>query len=157
MPNPNVGELGESLVAAWLQAQDWVILHHRWRCRWGEIDLIAQNLTPSPFLAFVEVKTRSRGNWDGDGLLAITAQKQTKLWQTAQLFLAENPHLVDFPCRFDVALVRCQRLHCHDLELSLSAAFDILQSCQIQLGKPMSLGGCRLILQDYIPSAFELS
>ena len=39
---PNLGLLGEKLVAQWLQSQNWLILHHRWRCRWGEIDLIAQ-------------------------------------------------------------------------------------------------------------------
>lgn len=158
IPNPNVGELGEWLVARWLQAQDWSILHRRWRCRWGEIDLIAHHPDPkSPFLAFVEVKTRSRGNWDADGLLAITSQKQVKLWQTAQLFLAENPNLVDFSCRFDVALVRCQRLRCNDIKLSLSAEINTLQTFPVELGKPLSVAGYRLILQDYIPSAFELS
>ncbi|MGB5959683.1 MAG: YraN family protein [Coleofasciculaceae cyanobacterium] len=157
IPNHNVGELGEWLVAKWLEAQGWSILNRRWRCPWGEIDIIAQqNLNiASPFLAFVEVKTRSRGNWDADGLLAITPQKQAKLWQTAQLFLSEKPHLVDIPCRFDVALVSCQRLRPNNLELSLST--EDLQASPVQLGKPLSVAGYQLILQDYLLSAFELS
>jgi len=203
---PNIGELGEELVAEWLQAQDWVILHNRWRCRWGEIDLIAQqnpsqheaedkeqerhpslntsvtkapsrsviNCTPtrdnkdfcqkSTLLAFVEVKTRSRGNWDADGLLAITPPKQAKLWRTAQLFLAERPDLANLPCRFDVALVSCQRLsqpsHLEWFELSDSSASsaEIAKTTNVvsvQLGQPVLMTGYQLILQDYIQSAFD--
>ncbi len=196
-PTPNVGELGEQLVAGWLQTQNFGILHHRWRCRWGEIDLIAYSgagerfrskgaseqgdrgegftqlgnkLTPhlfssplaaSPLLAFVEVKTRRRGNWDADGLLAITQQKQAKLWQTAQLFLAENPDLANLPCRFDVALVSCQstsqRFHCKETDLSASATgrSQLAKAPAIELGQPILVPGYRLILQDYIQSAFD--
>jgi putative endonuclease len=174
---PDIGELGEQLVAGWLQAQDWVILHHRWRCRWGEIDLIAQReeserilpphllsqvpVTLSPLLAFVEVKTRSRGNWDADGLLAITPQKQAKLWQTAQMFLAERPDLANFPCRFDVALVSCQRVSQRsrgdrtDFSLSSETMGKAIRVPPIQLGQPVLLAGYRLILQHYIQSAFD--
>ena len=186
---PNVGELGEQLVAGWLKTQNWVILHHRWRCRWGEIDLIAQqqergqvgegeqgrrrkgeNFLPnveanrqlhSSLVAFVEVKTRSRGNWDVDGLLAITPTKQAKLQRAAQLFLAEHPYLASLPCRFDVALVNCQRLsqrsRCGNSSLSPSAE-TISQATQlpsIELGQPIVVAGYRLILQDYIQSAFD--
>ncbi|MBW4634981.1 MAG: YraN family protein [Iphinoe sp. HA4291-MV1] len=38
----NIGIAGEDLVAQWLQSNGWVILHHRWRYRNGEIDIIAQ-------------------------------------------------------------------------------------------------------------------
>ncbi|HEY9669145.1 MAG TPA: YraN family protein [Coleofasciculaceae cyanobacterium] len=150
-PTPTVGELGEQLVAEWLQAQNWVILHHRWRCRWGEIDLIAcsgarergkldagnvkQNTTMagisqftspcppvshSPLLAFIEIKTRSPRNWDADGRLAITLQKQAKLLQAAELFLAKYPEMASYPCRFDVALVSCRRLPQRSSQASVS-------------------------------------
>jgi putative endonuclease len=167
---PNVGELGEQLVAWWLQTQDWVILHHRWHCRWGEIDLIAQQQEwrngrispPHPLtLAFVEVKTRSQGNWDADGLLAITPQKQAKLWRTAQLFLAERPDLENLPCRFDVALVRCQhisqrsRLDDAAVSPSVEAIGKAIQVPSVQLGQSVIVAGYRLILQDYIQSAFD--
>src|SRR4028119_476211 len=166
---PNIGELGEYLVAEWLQAQSWVILHHRWRCRWGEIDLIAQRYSAQqetllPRLAFVEVKTRSQGNWDADGLLAITPPKQAKLWRTAQPFLAERPDLANLPCRFDVALVSCQRLsqpsHLEWFELSDSSASsaEIAKTTNVvsvQLGQPVLMTGYQLILQDYIQAAFD--
>lgn len=197
---PNVGELGEQLVAQWLHSQNWLILHHRWRCRWGEIDLIAQQVdgvcepqhslpnlkthqqpysvrttsgstNPASSLAFVEVKTRSSGNWDADGRLAITPQKQAKLWRTAQLFLAEHSDLAHLPCRFDVALVSYQRISQGSRRVSQTSlsphsadpsswpvAIDKGNGRQVpsmQLGQRLFSAGYRLILQDYIPSAFE--
>ncbi|MFM7437255.1 MAG: YraN family protein [Snowella sp.] len=105
--NNQIGKLGEELVARWLEEKGWRILYRRWRCPWGEIDLIVQS-PPPIIIAFVEVKTRSQGNWDAGGLLAITANKQEKLRQAAALFLAEYPQWEQLPCRFDVALVGCQ-------------------------------------------------
>ncbi len=105
----DIGELGEEMVAQWLQAQGWEILYRRWRCRWGELDLVALQCPELPsmerLLVFVEVKTRRWGNWDANGLLSITPQKQAKILQVAQIFLAAHPDWASFPCRFDVALV----------------------------------------------------
>ncbi len=172
----DLGRLGEDVVAQWLVAQGWQILQRGWHCPWGELDLVACSGTEA-VLAFVEVKTRSRGNWDADGVMAVTAKKQQKLWQTAQLFLADYAHLATLACRFDVALVRCQRLPVprvsrvagrsslqppsqlggSQLERNGSGAstYDSLDQVAIQLGQPIHYGGYQLLLQDYIVSAFE--
>ncbi|MEC4895256.1 MAG: YraN family protein [Oscillatoria sp. PMC 1051.18] len=140
-----LGELGEILVAQWLKTAGWTILHYRWRCRWGEIDLIAQKQAT---LLFIEVKTRSRGNWDANGLLAITPSKQRKLLQTAELFLAENPDLANLNCQFDLALVKSKR---ESKSLNSNLEVDALPS-EIKLGKPLAYGGYLLTLDNYIPA-----
>ncbi len=150
----DLGKLGEDLVARWLQEQGWQILQRGWHCRWGELDLVAQRGLDST-LAFVEVKTRSRGNWDADGLLAVTTQKQHKLWQAAQLFLADYAHLETLACRFDVALVQCQRLPVQRQPGRSSPTPHTPYPTPIQLGHPIQQHGYRLALQDYIVSAFE--
>ncbi|BDI18250.1 hypothetical protein ANSO36C_40520 [Nostoc cf. commune SO-36] len=83
---PDIGHLGEDLVAQWLQATGWIILHRRFSCRWGEIDIIAEYdrgaveklSTQDLILAFVEVKTRSSGSWDAGGRSAITHKSKQK-------------------------------------------------------------------------------
>lgn len=144
----DIGSAGEDLVVEWLQSNGWKILHRRWRCRRGEIDIVAQKDDPgefayscaSPTLAFVEVKTRSAGNWDAGGRSAITAQKRTKLWYTAQMFIARYPQAADYSCRFDVALVYCQRSP---------------QSTTVPALLTSSVKDQRLMLVEYIPAAFD--
>lgn len=145
MDNTELGNLGEQLVAQWLLTKNCTLLHHQWHSRFGEIDLIAkghsgQGSLRSETLAFIEVKTRSHGNWDADGLLSITRSKQKKLRTTARCFLVRHPHLSHLPCRFDIALVSC-----HTRSTSVS-------SNRLMLQVPNSPK--YLMLQSYIRDAF---
>ncbi|MEE3715960.1 YraN family protein [Tumidithrix elongata RA019] len=121
MTSTSIGNMGEAFVASLLKANGWQIITTQWKCRWGEIDIIARD---RHWLIFVEVKTRRDRNWDHDGALAITLRKQQKLYKAATEFLVQHPDLETLPCRFDVALVRYQR-DCIDLQSYLEAAFTI--------------------------------
>ena len=135
----NTGKKGEEVVAQWLIARGGKILHQRWRWKRGEIDLIA---IESDTLLFIEVKTRNRSNWDADGLLAITPQKQAKIVTTAQLFLLKHPHLAEQPCRFDVAIVRHQPISRSIVGTPLHISTDLA-------------AGQNLLLIGYISGAFD--
>jgi putative endonuclease len=137
----NTGKQGEEVVAQWLIDRGGKILHQRWRWRRGEIDLIG---IQSDTLLFIEVKTRNRSNWDADGLLAITPQKQAKILSTAQLFLVRYPHLAEYPCRFDVAIVRHQPIHQSIVGTPLHTMSDLA-------------AGEYLLLIDYLANAFDLT
>lgn len=150
-----VGDLGEHLVSRWLQLQNYEILARNWHCRWGEIDLVARD-RHAQTIAFVEVKTRSANNWDTDGLLAITASKQEKLFKTASLFLAATPRLEDLPCRFDVALVSYR----HDSSSipprnSFTNNLDRLAASLVEIGNIIALDGAQLSLKTYLQNAFD--
>jgi putative endonuclease len=136
----NTGELGEAVVAAWLGERGAKIIAQRWRWRRGEIDLIA--LDRSATLLFIEVKTRTARNWDADGLLAITPQKQARLFSSAELFLVKHPEYTDYPCRFDVAIVRHQPA---DRPIEGTYLYILTEIAANR----------SLLLLDYLPGAFD--
>ena len=138
------GAIGEQWVAHWLIQQHWQILQRRWRSRWGEIDLIAES--PRREIVFIEVKTRSRGNWDENGMLAVNLAKQAKIQKTAASFLQRYPLFCDRNCRFDVALVASSPVG-ENLALT-----DRLP--KIELRKPALWQGYRLTLVAYLENAF---
>lgn len=135
----NTGELGEEVVAQWLIASGAKILHRRWRWRRGEIDLIG---IESDTLLFIEVKTRDRRNWDADGRLAITPQKQARLFNSAELFLVRHSPLAEYACRFDVAIVRNQSIN------------QPIDGTYLHILTDLTAGRCLLLL-DYLPGAFD--
>ena len=94
-----LGKWGERLVSEHLRNQGWCILETNYRCRVGELDIVARK---DGFLAFVEVKLRKSSEY-GLPREAVNAGKQQKLRMAAQLYLQENP--TKLQPRFDVAEV----------------------------------------------------
>ena len=101
----SVGTWGEALVANYLRDRGYELLAASYRCRFGEIDLIARK---KGVLCFVEVKLRSNLKY-GLPREYVTARKQEKLRMTAQFYL--STHELDVPVRFDVAEVYTDAEH----------------------------------------------
>lgn len=95
------GAYYENLVAEYLKTQGYEILEKNYRCRIGEIDLIAKE---GETLVFVEVKYR-RDDKMGDPKEAVNQKKQKKISMTASYYLMRECGRMDIPCRFDVAAV----------------------------------------------------
>lgn len=80
------GTQGEDLAAAYLERRGWRVLARNWRCRDGEIDIVATD--PDGVLVVCEVKCR-RGTGFGSPLEAITYAKVRRLRRLAAAWLAQ--------------------------------------------------------------------
>ena len=99
------GDWGEALVEKYLSERGCRIVEREWRCRLGEIDLIAEK---DGMILFVEVKLRTNLRY-GMPCEYVTAKKQEKLRAAALLYL--SMHGLDVPTRFDVAEVYTDAHH----------------------------------------------
>ena len=91
------GDAAEAAAAHFLQARGLRILARNFRCRSGEIDLIAEH---EGMLVFVEVRRRRHGGYGGS-LASVDRRKQRRLTRAAQTYLQETAQS-ERPCRFDV-------------------------------------------------------
>lgn len=92
-----LGRWGEALAAEHLRKRGCRILAARYRCRFGEIDLIAED---GAYLCFVEVKLRRSGRF-AQAREFVDRRKQERLRRTAECYLAAHPGALQ--PRFDVA------------------------------------------------------
>ena len=84
-----LGRRGEMLAAAHLESRGFDVIDRNWRCRQGEIDLVAIDADE---YVFVEVKTRSTTNF-GTPLEAITPQKLARLRRLAVAWCASHTRI----------------------------------------------------------------
>jgi len=101
-----IGTEKEKLAGAYLEKNGYEIIEYNFRCRQGEIDIIAKD---GEYLVFCEVKYRS-GSKSGTPLDAVDYKKQ-KIISRCALFYIMKQRLDDVPCRFDVVSVTDQEIH----------------------------------------------
>ena len=106
-PDPRrvLGDAGEDLVANWYTDAGYRVLDRNWRCREGELDVVAAR---DSVLVFCEVKTR-RGTAFGSPAEAVTVTKQRRLRTLAMRWLDQHPAARARTLRFDVASVLAER------------------------------------------------
>lgn len=92
------GRAAEALAARFLEGRGLRVIERNYRCRRGEIDLIARD---GATLVFVEVRLRTGGRFGG-AAASIDARKRARLLLAARHYLAGRP---DTPCRCDVVLL----------------------------------------------------
>ena len=93
------GREAERQASEFLQGQGMRIVARNWRCRFGEIDLVARD---GSTLVFVEVRARASRSFGG-AAESIDYAKRRKLVAAANLFLAARK--LDAACRFDAVLI----------------------------------------------------
>jgi len=102
----HIGAAAEKVVEKMLLDTGLKILQRNYRCKLGEIDIVAQDvLAKDSTVIFVEVRQRSHGAF-GSGFDSVDYRKQKKLIRTARLFLQERKFYDQYPCRFDIVSVR---------------------------------------------------
>src|SRR5688572_14129154 len=94
------GEPAEELAAAFLEREGLRILERNYRCKLGEIDLVAKSGATT---IFVEVRARASEAFGG-AAASITAAKRARIIRAARHYLTR--HKSEPACRFDVVLVR---------------------------------------------------
>jgi len=119
--NKGTGELGEEAAAEFINAHGYRIMERNFRCKGGEIDIIARD-PEDRSLVFIEVKAR-KGLSYGVPQLAVTPFKQRQISKAALTWLSKN-RLHDQNARFDVIAILLHTDGRHAIE-HIKNAFDL--------------------------------
>ena len=95
-----LGVQGETMACEEIEKLGYSIIERRYRTRFGEIDVIAND---GGTVVFVEVKTKTDSSFS-DPVESVTKQKQRRLVSMAEQYVAYKT-LDGTPCRFDIVTV----------------------------------------------------
>jgi putative endonuclease len=96
------GQRAEELAAGFLRRQGLAILMRNYRCRVGELDIVARE---GDVLVVAEVRTRADDSYGG-AAASVDRRKQVRLTRAAARLLQQRRDLAQLPVRFDVIVVR---------------------------------------------------
>ncbi len=88
MSNTETGQSGESKASRYLHSNGYTVIDRNFRCRSGEIDIIA---TKDRTLYFIEVKTRATPR-HGMPYEAVTTGKMRRMARAAQYYLLTHDY-----------------------------------------------------------------
>lgn len=97
--NHAIGLQAEDMAAEYLVAEGFDILEHRYKTKYGEIDLIVEK---NNILCFVEVKTRQKLE---NALSSVNFKTRRRIEQSALFYISENPEIQNKSMRFDVIAI----------------------------------------------------
>ncbi len=103
--NRTVGETYEKIAGQYLASHGYQVLCYNYRCKQGEIDVIALD---GDMYVFCEVKFR-KDESKGHPSEAVTPAKQKRICRSAMVYLKEH-YLWDVSCRFDVISILGEEL-----------------------------------------------
>ena len=114
-----LGKWGEDQACSYLFKNGYKILQRNYRCRFGEIDIVA---CKADELVFVEVKTRT-SNAYGYPAEAVSYRKQLKYDKLAMCFLKETGRK-NISCRFDILEIMVNRDNTFSINLIQNAFLE---------------------------------
>lgn len=106
MNNRKTGTVYEQAVGYYLEQQGYEILQYNYRCRAGEIDIVARDGT---YIVFCEVKYR-KGRGAGHALAAVDEKKQRVICRCALFYIMEHHLAEDMEYRFDVVAIEKEKI-----------------------------------------------
>ena len=106
------------MAAGFLKEHGYEILEKNYKCKIGEIDVIARR---QGRLAFVEIKTRTSAQF-GTPQEAVDLRKQEKIFKVAQWYLKEKK-LEKTPVAFDVVAILWNEMQAPEIRL-IADAFE---------------------------------
>jgi putative endonuclease len=102
MDRQQIGRDAEQRASEFLQSAGLQIVARNYRCRMGELDIVART---NGTLVIAEVRCRARTDFGG-AAASVTPRKQQRIVRASRHLLAHQPGLARLPVRFDVLVVQ---------------------------------------------------
>lgn len=110
------GLSGEAMALKHLKQKGYKVVEKNFRCKFGEIDIIAYD---GPCLVFIEVKTRSSDNF-GPPAASVNLRKQQQICKATHIYITDKK-LTDCEIRFDVVTLLIESNRPPEIEIIANA------------------------------------